>query len=49
MDILGWWAAFVPAGTRSPSSTSSTPGSIRYSELTETKKFHNTYGGESGL
>lgn len=46
MDILGWWAAFVPAATPRPVVDQLNKWFNEVQQLPETKKFHNTYGSD---
>lgn len=46
MDILGWWAAFVPAATPKHIVDQLNAWFNQVQRLPETKKFHNTYGGD---
>jgi tripartite-type tricarboxylate transporter receptor subunit TctC len=46
MDILGWWAAFVPAATPRSIVDQLNAWFNQVQALPETKKFHNTYGSD---
>ena len=46
MDMLGWWAAFVPAATPRPVIDKLNAWFNQIQALPETKTFHNTYGGD---
>ncbi len=46
MDILGWWAAFVPAATPKPIVTQLNAWFKQIREMPETKKFLNSYGSD---
>ena len=46
MDMLGWWAAFVPAATPRPIIDKLNTMFNQIQALPETKTFHNTYGGD---
>ncbi len=46
MDMLGWWAAFVPAATPRPVIDKLNAWFNQIQALPETKSFHNTYGSD---
>jgi tripartite-type tricarboxylate transporter receptor subunit TctC len=46
MDMLGWWAAFVPAATPRPVVDKLNSWFNQIQALPETKSFHNTYGSD---
>ena len=46
MDLTGWWAAMVPAGTPRPVVDKINNGSCRSWRSEETKKFLNKFGGD---
>jgi tripartite-type tricarboxylate transporter receptor subunit TctC len=46
MDMLGWWAAFVPAATPRPIIDKLNTWFNQIQALPETKTFHNTYGSD---
>ena len=46
MDMLGWWAAFVPAATPRPIIDKLNAWFNQVQALPETKTFHNTYGSD---
>ncbi len=46
MDMMGWWAAFVPAATPRPIVDKLNAWFNQIQALPETKSFHNTYGSD---
>jgi tripartite-type tricarboxylate transporter receptor subunit TctC len=46
MDLTGWWAAMVPAGTPKPIVTKVNEWFTQIVKTDETKKFLNSYGGD---
>ena len=46
IDMLGWWAAFVPAATPRPIVDKLNAWFNQIQALPETKTFHNTYGSD---
>jgi tripartite-type tricarboxylate transporter receptor subunit TctC len=46
MDMLGWWAAFVPAATPRPIVDTLNAWFNQIQALPETRRFHNTYGSD---
>jgi tripartite-type tricarboxylate transporter receptor subunit TctC len=46
MDMLGWWAAFVPAATPRPIVDQLNKWFNQINSAEETKRFHNTYGSD---
>jgi tripartite-type tricarboxylate transporter receptor subunit TctC len=46
MDLTGWWAAMVPAGTPRPVLTKINQWFVQIVKTDETKKFLNSYGGD---
>jgi tripartite-type tricarboxylate transporter receptor subunit TctC len=46
MDLLGWWAAFVPSATPRPIVDQLNAWFNQVQALPETRKFHNTYGSD---
>ncbi len=46
MDLTGWWAAMVPAGTPKPVLTKINQWFVQIVKTDETKKFLNSYGGD---
>jgi tripartite-type tricarboxylate transporter receptor subunit TctC len=46
MDLTGWWAAMVPAGTPKPIVTKVNEWFTQIVKTDETKKFLNNYGGD---
>ena len=46
MDLTGWWAAMLPAGTPKPIVTKVNQWFTQIVKTDETKKFLNTYGGD---
>ncbi len=46
IDMLGWWAAFVPAATPRPIVDKLNSWFNQIQALPETKRFHNTYGSD---
>lgn len=49
MDLLGWWAAFVPAGTPRPVIDRLAALFNQIQALPETKTFLNTYGSDAWI
>jgi|MudIll2142460700_1097286.scaffolds.fasta_scaffold01859_5 tripartite-type tricarboxylate transporter receptor subunit TctC len=46
MDLTGWWAAMVPAGTPKPIVAKINEWFVQIVKTDETKKFLNSYGGD---
>ena len=46
MDLTGWWAAMVPAGTPKPIVTKINQWFVQIVKTDETKKYLNNYGGD---
>ena len=46
MDLTGWWAAMVPAGTPKPIVTKINQWFTQIVKMDETKKFLNSFGGD---
>ena len=46
MDLTGWWAAMLPAGTPKPILTKVNQWFTQIVKTDETKKFLNSYGGD---
>ncbi len=46
MDLTGWWAAMVPAGTPKPVVDKINQWFVQIVSTEETKKFLNSFGGD---